>query len=128
MNQELQAFEALPMPRKDIPQPATGRYRIYKDARQYITVDADSALEALQQSGVGNAVKIERESIDYIRVMHASEWSNMDMPQTMAPQAQPMPQVVPENMPAPQATAAEPQAIASDAPLSNDDVSKLLNS
>lgn len=112
------------MPRKDIPQPASGSYRVYSNAKEFVVVNASSALEALQASGVQSAYKIERESIDYVHVLSPSAWSNsasaqVPVPNSVAAEAK-------ETVFIPEATAQVSKD--AEAPLSNDDVNKLLNS
>lgn len=119
MTRAAEPFETLPMPRKDIPQPASGSYRVYKNAKEFVVVEAGSALEALQVSGVQTPHKIERDSIDYIRVLSPSAWDSFG-PQTAAPVAEAKETVLIES---PAAPAAVPETS-----LSNDDVNKLLNS
>lgn len=122
-------FEALPMPRKDIPQPASGSYKVYKNAKEFVVVEAGSALEALQVSGVPLAYKIERESIDSIRVLGFTDWAQEPKPE-VAKEAAPAAATTDTSqketvlIPSQETAAAPPTAEA----LSNDDVNKLLNS
>ncbi len=124
------AFEALPMPRKNVPQLFGGSYRVYRSSRDFVVVEADSALEALERSGLHSAVKIERESMDNISVLSAAAWRTGVLstppvqpaaPTEAAPAADSMQEAkdtilldVPQTVPA------------GEQPLSNDDVEKLL--
>lgn len=135
MNVNTEAFENLPLPRKDFGQDMTNHYRVYKDARNYIVIKAGTALEALQSSGVGMAYKIERDAIDLNRVLAPDAWTKQPLPKEIttnssvdneapvaaqplqdasSPTATPVPSVQ-------QATAEKPAQ-----PLSNEDVDKLL--
>lgn len=117
------SFEALPMPRKDIPQPEAGSYRVYKNINDYIVVEAGSALEALQASGMDAVYKVQRESLDSVRVLSLSAWSAMAAKEA-ADQTTPAAQA---DQKTPVADKAPAQAHAS-AELSSDEVNKLLNS
>lgn len=127
MTRPAEPFETLPMTRKDIPQPAAGSYRVYKSAKDFVVVEASSALEALQVSDVKAPYKIERESIDYISVLAPSAWGNRTV--QAAPEA--TPEVAAEAKETvfigEPAAAAKPAEADAAAPLSNEDVSKLLN-
>ncbi|MDX2113709.1 MAG: hypothetical protein SFW63_08275 [Alphaproteobacteria bacterium] len=118
------------MPRKNVPQLFGGSYRVYRSSRDFVVVEADSALEALERSGLHSAVKIERESMDNISVLSAAAW------RTGVFSAPPAQTPAPTDA-APAAASAQeakdtilldvPQtAPAADQPLSNDDVEKLL--
>lgn len=54
-------FVPLDLPKKGVA-PAEGRYRVYKDAKDFTVHEAKSALEALQASGLKTAHRIERDS------------------------------------------------------------------
>ncbi len=56
-------FEQLPLARAEMPILVAGNYRVYSDARQFTRVQADSAVHALEASGLMSAVKIEREAL-----------------------------------------------------------------
>ena len=53
-------FTPLDLPKKGVA-PADGRYRVYKDAKEFTVVEAPSALQALQASGLKTAFRIERD-------------------------------------------------------------------
>ncbi len=124
------AFEALPMPRKNVPQLFGGSYRVYRSSRDFVVVEAHCALEALERSGLHSAVKIERESMDNISVLSAAAWRTGALSE--APAQAPAP--TDAALAADSAQEAKdtilldvPQAApATDQPLSNEDVEKLL--
>ena len=60
MTQIEQPFEELLIPRRELHDVSTTRYRVYRDIKSYKLVEAVSALDALIRSGVGKAYKIER--------------------------------------------------------------------
>ncbi len=68
------SFETLPIPQKGIPNNSVVRYRIYKDADNFVIVQAATALEAYESSGVKDAVKIERERLDGQAVLGMGTW------------------------------------------------------
>lgn len=110
----LSNFESLPLARTEMPGALVGAYRVYQDAHKYATVQASSALEALELSGFGHAFKIERESLSAANLLNPKFW---EKPQAVAtPQAE---------APAAPATAENPAEPAGEA-LSNNDVDKLL--
>ena len=55
-------FEQLPLARADVRLSLVGQYRIYTDGKNFKLVEADSAVHALEQSGLDKAFKIEREA------------------------------------------------------------------
>jgi hypothetical protein len=127
-------FEELSIPRKELPRLAN-HYRVYKDEKDYITVEAESALEALNKSGLHKAHRIERNAIFLANVLNLEALSNR--PASVAkeavetPAAEASAPVTPETQqPAAEAVAATPAtdtpAVAAEAPLSNSDVDKLL--
>ena len=56
-------FEQLPLARTSIPAALIGLYRIYTDNKNFKLVQADSAVNALELSGLLQAFKIEREAL-----------------------------------------------------------------
>lgn len=82
-----QDFEQLPMPRQSFPQAVAGNYRVYSDASHFITVNATSAIQALQSSGLADACKIERDSLDLTSVFSPKDWT-LDEPETSTPDLQ----------------------------------------
>lgn len=110
------------MPRQDFPLAAAGNYRVYTDSQNFVLVHAASAIEALQSSGMANVCKIERDSIDLMRVFSPNDWtSGAPAKEEQAPVAA---------APAPQneaATGSEQAKETVEVPLSNEEVGKLLN-
>ncbi|MDE3059743.1 MAG: hypothetical protein KGJ06_01880 [Pseudomonadota bacterium] len=101
-------FEQLPIPRRELAV-SGNRYRVYKDAKDFMLVEALNALEAFKSSGLPQAYRIERDGIYLQNVLDLK---------TLAPLA------------AAPADAAVPVAEAAAAPaaeLSGDDVNKLLD-
>ncbi len=54
-------FAALHFPHKKLEQGSNG-YKIYKDAKEFVMAEGQSAAEALEKSGVANPYKIVRAS------------------------------------------------------------------
>jgi|NOAtaT_6_FD_contig_21_4899243_length_623_multi_6_in_0_out_0_1 hypothetical protein len=124
-------FEALPMPRKNVPQLFGGSYRVYRSSRDYVVVEAGSALEALERSGLSMAHKIERESMDNISVLSAAAWRTGELSprphlQPEAAQSAPVPAVNEDPKETVMLEVAAADAAPAEQPLSNDDVEKLL--
>lgn len=67
-------FESLAIPRKGLESGAVTRYRIYEDETKFTVVEAVTALEAFEASGLKNAYKIERERLDANAVVGADAW------------------------------------------------------
>lgn len=118
-NQPKEPFEELPFPRKDMAGMQAGRYRVYKNPKDYVLVEAVSALEALQNSKLDKPYRVERDMLHLTTVLTLSSFSDGA---TQEPTGD-APQQVEESAAAP----ASPEAPAADSNLSNDDVSKLLN-
>jgi len=128
-----ESFEELPMPRKEMAQLSVGSYRVYKNAKEFVTVQAGSAIEALQTSGVKPAHKIERDSFDHTKILGASDWGSPKQeeqpsdtpvePQETSPDAEKETVLVEESGGAETKDAPE----GGDETLSGDDVDKLLN-
>ncbi|MDX2073243.1 MAG: hypothetical protein SFX19_02630 [Alphaproteobacteria bacterium] len=55
-------FEQLPLARTAAPASLVGQYRVYSDHKNFKRVEAESAVGALEMSGLESAVKIEREA------------------------------------------------------------------
>lgn len=110
-------FEHLPMARASVPDVLMGQYRVYSSRSDFSTVTADSALQALEMSGLGRAYKIERHSMLAANVIAPSFWSDEKPVLTSSAEAAPQPAIAP----------AETIEIAVEAPLSNNDIDKLLN-
>jgi hypothetical protein len=56
-------FEQLPLARTELPMALEGQYRVYSDHKNFKLVQAISAVNALEASGLEQAFKIERESL-----------------------------------------------------------------
>lgn len=67
-------FETLPIPQKSSPASFSGSYRVYKDAKEFVTVKAATALEAFEASGLKEAHRIERERLDGHAVLGSGSW------------------------------------------------------
>lgn len=59
----VEPFVEWEIPRREMPHLLAGHYRVYKDEKNYATVKAESALEALQITGMKQAYRIEREAL-----------------------------------------------------------------
>lgn len=53
-------FEPLKVVKRQLQDVNQSRYRVYKSAEEYVTVEAATALEAIQESGVQEPLKVER--------------------------------------------------------------------
>lgn len=62
-------FETIPLPRKNGIN-ESGKYRVYKDSAEFMLVPAETALEAMKASGLATVHKIERDAIDFNKVMN----------------------------------------------------------
>jgi hypothetical protein len=71
MKEEMEelVFEPIDFPRMELPHLIASRYRIYSDANNYTLVEAESALQAMESSGVTNIFRIQRESILLRRII-----------------------------------------------------------
>ena len=67
-------FEQLRIPRKDLQLTIT-RYRVYSDAREFVTVEARTALEAIEASGIKNAYKIMKDDPLGGNLLSSKDWS-----------------------------------------------------
>lgn len=141
MTQEPEPFEELSLPRRNLDNLSELRYRVYKDAKNYEVVEAVSALDALQKSSIAKAYKIERHNPLADNVLHLSVIRQLQgindediidshvseiLQETPAHHAHaPVSDIV-------KAIAEHDEkveeALADPAPLSNEDVDKLLNS
>lgn len=73
MNHSEQNFEELIIPRKDLQDIAVSRYKVYKDVKDYILVEASSALDALKKSGINSVYKVQRYDPMDENVIHMSQ-------------------------------------------------------
>jgi hypothetical protein len=117
-------FQNLDIPKKDIPDGSKIFYRVYKDAVEFVVIEAENAQAAIQASTIENPLKVQR---------HAPARSNVvDFLTTRAAeQATPAGDNPPQEAAAEPAAAAatataEPPAASNDAALSNEEVEKLL--
>lgn len=56
-------FEELNLPRRQVPELMGGRYFVYSSPTEYQLVDAGSALEAIQKSGLKEVYRLQRDMI-----------------------------------------------------------------
>ncbi len=125
MKQTTEPFEELFIPRKEMGSSDTTVYRVYSDYNNFELVEATSALDALSQCKIKKIYKVERHDPLGYNVIHFNNVMQMaaktDVKDNLAPSKQDavVSQAI-EQSPPPAATEA--------APLSNDDVDKLLNS
>lgn len=139
MKQTTEPFEELMIPRRELHTPSAVIYRVYRDYKNFELVEAVSALDALAVSKNKNVYKIERHNPLGDNVIHLKQVMKMfsseggDMEENFAgsviqQQDVPVPITIPvaeEAIPEPiEKPAAAPME---DAPLSNDDIDKLLN-
>ena len=122
-------FEELVIPRRELPK-LGGRYRVYKDVGNYITVEAASALEAFKQSGMPQAHRIQRDAIYLTNVLNLEALSQTPAP-SVAPPAETAAAAPDPAEAAPAAAPAAPEGKstvppATETPLSSGDVDKLL--
>jgi len=116
-------FKTITYPRKETLGTPLNRYRVYKDYKNFILIEAENAQAALQASGLKDVQRIIRDNLSLNTIITFGQMSNSsaDKPDN-------------ENSPAVKETAAsdaapaqqQAAAGADDAPLSNDDVDKLL--
>jgi hypothetical protein len=62
-------FEQLPLARANMPVSLVGQYRIYTDHKNFTMVEAESAVGALEASGLQKAFKIEREALHKVSLI-----------------------------------------------------------
>ena len=125
MKQTTEAFEELVIPRKDFSISSDMVYKVYKDRHNFEVVEASSALDALARSKIKNVYKIERHNPLERNVISLEQVVKFDFGEDIAvvseaAEATPVPQTIASN--------ADIQSVPSEpAPLSNDDIDKLLN-
>ena len=128
-------FEPLTIPRKEVPL-TTNRYRIYKDAKDFIVQEAASALEALQKSGLQQALRIERDNLFGTNIIDLEKIAIA--PPALSQAAAAAPAAPEADKPAEAREAAKAEApreavketskeVPQETPLSTEDVDKLLN-
>lgn len=84
MTSEATSFEQLPLARTTMQMSLAGQYRIYTDHKNFKLVQADSAVNALEQSGIARAFKIERETL-YKNTLIAPNFPQAEAPAISAP-------------------------------------------
>lgn len=126
MKQTTEAFEELVIPRKDFSISSDMVYKVYKDRHNFEVVEASSALDALARSKIKNVYKIERHNPLERNVISLEQVVKFDFGEDIvvvseaAEATPPAPQTIAPN--------ADIQSVPSEpAPLSNDDIDKLLN-
>ena len=132
---QIEPFEELFIPRRELQISTMSVYRVYSDYKHFELVEAASALDALSISKKRNVYKIQRHDplgdnvIHLNQVMNSGSSENIAVENNIVPaaapaQAQQPAEAAPEQIvDAPVAAAAAAEA----APLSNDDIDKLLN-
>ncbi len=73
--QTREPFEALPLPRKEMAVATMARYRVYDNVDHYTMISAGTALEALQNSGLKEIYKIQRDRLDDSNVLDMGFWA-----------------------------------------------------
>lgn len=143
MKQITEPFEELIIPRKELHDSSAVVYRVYSNSRNFELVEAVSALDALAQSKIKNVYKVKRHDPLGDNVIHLNQVIKEEPVVENEPQIQVAPALVIEQIaelateePQPEAImeiAVEPEVesppvAVEAAPLSNDDIDKLLNS
>lgn len=120
-------FQSLSLPHKDLPEAAGSRYRVYSDAKNFVVVEADNAQDALAASGLAKAHRILRESLFRDNVLTIALAAKAEAaPKEEHATEVPAESAKPEESAAPPAAAEPAAASEPEAPLSNEDVNKLL--
>jgi hypothetical protein len=130
-------FETLSIPRKEIANARLSRYRVYETHSEFTVVEAESAADAFAKAGIARPQRIVRDSDRLDAIVSVQDEAVAPTP--VAPPAsvpiEPPAAAEPEESKEPALAAieepAEPAAPAeetaqSDAPLSDDEVNKLL--
>jgi hypothetical protein len=138
MKQTTEPFEELPIPRRELQNPSTVLYRVYRDYKNYELVEAVSALDALSHSKIKNIYKIERHNPlgdNVIQLNQVIGALGGDDRENISPENRPQTEEAAKIAALPEQSVAEkavemspPPAAQESAPLSNDDIDKLLNS
>jgi hypothetical protein len=116
-------FASLELPHKDVPHLMGSHYRVYSDYNNYKVIAAESALEALQASGIEKPYKVERDTILLYNLLNLGNNVSPDAVSAMPPANDTQPAAV-----APTETQQDAPANV-DVPaaeLSNNDIDKLL--
>lgn len=127
-------FKDIALPKKGLPDASKMRYRVYKDEKEFVTVEAENAKAALQASGFGKALRIERENILRVNILpfaladKEEKGAPKDAPATQEAAASQKPVEQQATAQPTEQPAAEPPKAETGAPLSSDDVNNLLKS
>ncbi len=148
MKQSTDPFEELMIPRRELHAPSVMIYRVYSDYKHFELVEAMSALDALSASKIKNIYKIERHDPLADNVIHLNQVINPMAAVSTKVESAPVENIQPQqhesttHVAEAKASAEVPvetkpvEAVApapvhaapkEDAPLSNDDIDKLLN-
>jgi len=74
-------FEALLIPRKELAGASICKYRVYRTAEDFLVVEAATARDALEVSGVKQAYKVMREDLRMQTVIQISAQSSVVQPE-----------------------------------------------
>lgn len=152
MKENTEPFEELFIPRKELQSSSAMLYRVYSDYKNFELVEAASALDALAISKKRNVYKIQRHDPLGYNVIHLNQvmqqmFPESDIPGNNVPESfehiEKQQEKVQEPVAAAPATAPEPAApvaaaapepvassapaVTDSAPLSNEEIDKLLN-
>lgn len=132
MKQNEEPFEELIIPRRDMQISAATVYRIYSDYKNFQLVEAGSALEAISMCGNQNVYKIKRHDPLGDNVIHLNQAVRPIITQNQIitvdnAVAEKAVQEQAENTEVSEEQTAVASQAAAEAPLSNDDIDKLLN-
>ena len=117
-------FEGLSLPRKELPVASKSRYRVYKNSKDFVLIEAENAKAALHTSGLKDATRIERENIYLTNILTvALTGIDSDAPKEQVTEQPTIPEAAP---PTESAAATEPPKTGEAAPLSSEEVNKLL--
>jgi len=126
-------FEELSLPRRSVTDILVSRYRVYKDPDNYTLVDADNAQDAIKNCGMEKVHRIERDSIYLDNILNMKVLAPVQDMLVIAPAVNvatkpPLPAIEAPQQAAPVEPQQDIQPLppAADAPLSSDEVSKLL--
>ncbi len=117
-----ESFKSLVIQRKDVVQEEQTQYRVFTSAKEFVQVTAENAQDALQISGVKDAVRVLRYLVTQCNVLEFPVVPVGEKPVGEKPVAE-APKVEEVAAPAEEAAADAP---AQDAALSNEEVEKLL--
>jgi len=84
------AFENLPKQSPFLNMGA-GQYKVYKDSKEFVTVVAASALEAIKSSGCEQVYRIERDSLDKNYILDSTKAADLFLKKEQPAQAAAVP-------------------------------------